>query len=163
MSFQFRFQSILQLRLRQRDEARAAVGQANEAIAKIDSQSREVAAEREMLRRESGGSRQGDLRVDAMLSQGRYDVQLEAQENSLADTRGKLEQELSRRQQLLVDAEAELKRFERLRDKEQLAHQANVLRQEQNEMDEAINRRYAMAHRNGAVGNAALDEQRDVQ
>ena len=162
MSFQFRFQSILQLRLRQRDEARASVGQANQAIAKIDAQCREVAAERQTLRGDAGVSRHGDLRIDAMLSQGRYDVQLEAQEKSLAETRGKLEQELGRRQQLLVDAEAELKRFERLRDKDQLNHQANVLRQEQNELDESINRRYAMNPRGGCFGSAALDEQRDV-
>ena len=41
MKFKFRFETLLDLRRRQRDEAGAAVGQANEAIGRIDQQREE--------------------------------------------------------------------------------------------------------------------------
>jgi len=144
MSFQFRFAVILQLRRRERDEAGAAVGQANEAIGRIDDQSEAIRVQRQALREGASQNRVGDVSVDALLARGRYDLQLQAEIHALSDTRAKLVQELERRQLALVAAEAEVKRFERLEEKERTASYAEALRREQAEADDATATRYTI-------------------
>ncbi len=144
MSFLFRFAAILQLRCRQRDEAGAAVGQANEAIRRIDQQREEIEQERQSVRQGASDQRVGGVSVDALLAAGRYDLQLQAQSQTLGDTRAKLVQELERRQMALVAAEAEVKRFERLEEKDRENYLAETLRREQAEADDAAGRRYTI-------------------
>lgn len=147
MSFQFRFASILQLRRRERDEAGAAVGQANAAIAKIDQRCEEIEAERQSLRSGASDRRVGDVSVNALLTRGRYDIQLQADIQSLGETRGELTKELQRRQHALMSAEAEVKRFERLEEKERAAFLALELQREQAEADDSTARRYTIQRR----------------
>ena len=144
MPFQFRFAALLELRRRERDEAGAAVGQADEAIRKIDTQRQALEAERQTLRGASSAGRQGAMAVDALLLEGRYDMQLDSQLQSLQQTRDQLIVELNRRQQRLTEAEAEVKRFERLEEKDREAHQAELRRREQLEIDDVVSRRYAI-------------------
>lgn len=144
MSFQFRFASILQLRLRERDTAGAAVGQADEAIRRVDEQITVIQQQRQSLRAESDVDRVGNLSVDSLLASGRYDLQLQGDIGALEQTRLELMQELQRRQHVLREAEAEVKRFERLKEKEQQQFQAEQLRREQFESDEATARRYTI-------------------
>lgn len=147
MSFQFRFATILQLRRRERDEAGAAVGQANAAIERIDQQLNSIQQERHSLREGANRQRLGFVSVDALLTRGRYQMQLEAETQSLGETRADVTKELERRQAALVAAEAEVKRFERLEEKERAASYALQLRHEQAEADEATSRRYTMERR----------------
>lgn len=144
MNFKFRFETLLELRRRERDEAGAEVGQANEAIRRVDEQREALKQQRVDLRLSPSASRKGNVSVDRLLTAGRYDIQLEADAEALSDTRGKLIQELARRQEKLKQAEAELKRFEKLREHEKSSHQAELLRREQAEADDATNRRFAM-------------------
>ena len=144
MSFEFRFASILQLRRQERDQAGSAVGQANEAIARVDQQIESIGLERQSLRWSSGNNRVGSISVDALLAGGRYDLQLQAQIQSLTETRGEMLQELERRQKTLTEAEAEVKRFERLEEKERAAYRVQEIRREQAEADEATARRYTI-------------------
>ncbi len=58
-----------------------------------------------------------------------------------------MEQELKRRQNVLVAAEAEVKRFERLEENEMSAFRAEQLKREQAEADEASSNRYMMERR----------------
>ena len=67
MPADFRFKSLLDLRRQQRDEAGAALGQANEAIAKVNTQIDEIKRERTILRDMEDVNRQGDVSVDALL------------------------------------------------------------------------------------------------
>lgn len=147
MTFQFRFASILQLRRQQRDEAGAAVGQANEAIRRVDEQTDAIQRERQSFRRRDGEDRIGKVSVDALLARGRYDLQLQAEIQTLSETRSKLMQELQRRQQLLVNAQAEVKRYERLQENDRKAYHAQVLKHEQAEADDATARRYTIERR----------------
>jgi flagellar FliJ protein len=144
LSFEFRFASILQLRRQERDQAGSAVGQANEAIARVDQQIESIGLERQSLRWSSGNNRVGSISVDALLAGGRYDLQLQAQIQSLTETRGEMLQELERRQKALTEAEAEVKRFERLEEKERAAYRVQEIRREQAEADEATARRYTI-------------------
>jgi flagellar FliJ protein len=144
MSFQYRFAVILQLRRRERDTAGAAVGQANEAIRRIDEQTEAIERQRQNLRQETGQERVGNISVDALLVRGRYDLQLQAEMQSLQHTRSELVQELQRRQIALIAAEAEVKRFERLEQKDRTAYHAQAFRREQAEADDATARRYTL-------------------
>jgi flagellar FliJ protein len=144
MTFQFRFAVILQLRRQERDEAGAAVGQANEAIRRVDEQTVAIRDQRKALRDETSHDRQGNVSVDALLARGRYDLQLQTEIQSLNDTSLELVQELGRRQQAFIAAEAEAKRFERLEEKERTAAAAEGLRREQAEADEDSARRYTL-------------------
>lgn len=144
MSFQFRFQALLMLRRRQRDQAGAAVGQASEAIHRVDTQIEAIRAEQISLRENADASRTGVVSVDNLLSKGRYNMQLQVEVDSLQQTRSQLVQERSRRQSRLVDAEAELKRFEKLEQNDRAAHIAQSLRREQAEADDDAGRRYSL-------------------
>lgn len=128
----------------ERDEAGAAVGQANEAIGRIDDQIESIHAQRQALRRGASDNRVGNVSVDTLLADGRYDLQLEADIRALRQTRSELVQELERRQGTLMAAELEVKRFERLEEKERAAFYAEASRREQAEADEATARRYTI-------------------
>ena len=144
MNFQYRFATILQLRRRQRDEAGAAVGQAHEAIRRVDVQAEAIQRERMMFRENAQQQRLGAVSVDALLVQGRYDLQLQTRLQALGKTRGELVQELQRRQYALVVAEAEVKRFEKLEEKDRYAFHHAMLRRQQAESDDASSSRYTI-------------------
>ena len=147
MSFQFRFATILQLRRRERDEAGAAVGKANAAIGRIDEQCTAIQDERQSLRERASEHRVGSVSVDALLTRGRYEIQLEAEIQSLRETRAELVKELERRRGALVASEVEVKRFERLEENERAARRALELHREQAEADDATARRYTIERR----------------
>lgn len=138
MAFHFRFATLLELRRRQRDEAGAALGQAHEAIRRIDEQVELIRLERLDLRSNGGPSRTGLLSVDRLLVQGRYDLQLEARIESLKRTREELNQEVQRRLSALVTAETEVKRFEKLEQRDRALDQQERLRYEQAAIEDAI-------------------------
>jgi flagellar FliJ protein len=144
LPFEFRFAALLELRRQERDEVGAAVGQANAAIDKVNEHVDEKQHERMLLRDGSNVSRRGDVSVDALLSLGRYDLQLQADIGALNLTLGELITELERRRGKLVDAEAELKRFQKLRDNAELEFRALETKREHAEADEVTTRRYTI-------------------
>ena len=144
MPFEFRFAALLELRRQERDEVGAAVGQANAAIDKVNEHVDEKQHERMLLRDGSNVSRRGDVSVDALLSLGRYDLQLQADIEALNLTLGELITELERRRGKLVDAVAELKSFQKLRDNAELEFRALETKREHAEADEVTTRRYTI-------------------
>jgi flagellar FliJ protein len=144
LPFRFRFAAILELRRRERDEAGAAVGQANEAMEKIQLQIRSKQDEREQLKVDANTHRTGDVSVDVLLSRGRYDLQLQAEIHACQQTLGELRQECERRQAKLVACDVELKRFEKLRDRAEDLYRKDQLRHEQTEAEDATTRRYIL-------------------
>ncbi|TWU45944.1 flagellar biosynthesis chaperone [Novipirellula aureliae] len=149
-NFQFRFLSILNLRRRERDEAGGMVGEANAAIAKVQSQIETIEEERRMLSVEEQTTRVGDISVDRLLAKGRYDLQLQADIQGLRETLGKLADELDRRQVRLRQAETEVKKFERMMEIDSDRYRNEMDRQEQMELDEMSNRRGAISRRTHA-------------
>ena len=155
--FRFRFDSLLLLHRRRRDEVGAEVGKANEAIRRVDEQIQLLQRQRDEVRAQAvgrfiqAGSR-GVTRVavDRVLNEGRYDLQLAIDQRSLHETRGKLEIELERRRELLVEAEADVKRLERLRETQASEHQQLLLQAEQAEADDLTTARMIIAARRQA-------------
>ncbi|MDC0288018.1 flagellar export protein FliJ [Rubripirellula sp.] len=144
MPAEFRFKALLDLRRQQRDEAGAALGQANEAIAKVNTQIDEIKCQRTALRDTEDVNRQGDVSVDALLAHGRYDLQLQADIGSLQSTVEELTAEMDKRRVKLVEAEAELKRFEKLKENDEAEFRALESKREHAEADEVSTRRYTL-------------------
>ena len=144
MAAEFRFKALLDLRRQQRDEAGAALGQANEAIAKVNTQIDDINRERSALRDTEDVNRQGNVSVDALLAHGRYDLQLQADIGSLQSTVAELTAEMDRRRTKLVEAEAELKRFEKLKANDEAEFRDLESKREHAEADEVSNRRYTI-------------------
>ena len=144
MPAEFRFKALLDLRRQQRDEAGAALGQANEAIDKVNAQIDQIKTERVALRNTDDVKRQGDVSVDALLAHGRYDLQLQADVGALQSTIAELTAEMEKRRATLVEAEAELKRFEKLKENEEAEFRALQAKRENAEADEVSMRRYAL-------------------
>ena len=144
MPAEFRFKVLLDLRRQQRDEAGAALGQASEAIVNVTTQIDDINRERAALRDTEAVNRQGDISVDALLAHGRYDLQLQADIGSLESTVAELTAEMDRRRVKLVEAEAELKRFEKLKENDEAEFRALESKREQAESDEVSNRRYIL-------------------
>lgn len=144
MPAEFRFKALLDLRRQQRDEAGAALGQANEAIVKVNMQIDDINRERAALRDTEDVNRQGNVSVDDLLAHGRYDLQLQAEIGSLESTVAELTAEMDRRRAKLVEAEAELKRFEKLKENDEAEFRALESKREHAEADEVSNRRYTL-------------------
>lgn len=144
MPAEFRFKALLDLRRQQRDEAGAALGQANDAITKVNSQIDELESERAALRGTADVSRCGDVSVDALLAHQRYDLQLQADVKGLQSTVEELTAEMDKRRTKLVEAEAELKRFEKLKENDEAEVRALESKREHAEADEVSTRRYTL-------------------
>ncbi len=144
MPAEFRFKALLDLRRQQRDEAGAALGQANEAIDKVNAQIDQIKTERVALRNTDDVRRQGDVSVDALLAHGRYDLQLQADVGALQATIAELTAEMEKRRATLVEAEAELKRFEKLKENDEAEFRALQSKRDNAEADEVSTRRYTL-------------------
>lgn len=135
-SMRFRFQPLLDLRIAQRDSVLGELAEAIEAQNRLREQQVLVAQQREQAMRDDSISRVGELRLDALLSQGRYERQLAIQQNQLAAAQAQIEAEIERRRGVVQLAETEVRRLELLKEKDLGALRALELKAEQSSMDE---------------------------
>ncbi|MEM6363304.1 MAG: flagellar export protein FliJ [Planctomycetota bacterium] len=135
--FQFRFETLLKIHESTRDAAAAEVGQANEAIAKIEMQINELETQRQQSRSAASDAASGtNPSPDRLLTLGRYGLQLQAEHTALVQTLTQLQTERDRRQSRLADCETEVKRLERLREVKQDQFHADQLRRDQAIIDD---------------------------
>ncbi len=137
----FRFQPLLDLRLAQRDAVRGELAEAIEAHNRLLEQREKLAKEREQTMRDDSVSRVGQLRLDSLLAQGRYERQLAIEQNQLKAAQTQIETEIERRKAVVQLAETEVRRLELLKEKDQIALHALQLKAEQATMDEIAARR----------------------
>lgn len=136
----FRFQSLLELRERERDEVGLEVGKVLEAISKVESQITEIDDLLGRQRQADMRDRTGSVSVQGLLDHGRYSAQLEHDRKQLEVTLGQLTQEYERRRELLAASQAEVRRFEILKDRMHAESLATAKRREQEVSDEAAAR-----------------------
>lgn len=134
--YRFRFQPLLDLRIAERDAARGAVAEANDAIARLIAQREQLAEQRMQVLQDESVARSGRLHVDSLLAQGRYERQLALDETQLLAAQKQIEAEAERRSATLRGCEMEVRRLELLQAKELRAMVAGQLRVEQAELDE---------------------------
>lgn len=141
--FQFRFDSLLQLRVQERRAAEKEVVDADQAMLILRQQATEVELQRTAARESSNLQRRSStISVDRLLNEGRYDLQLAAQ---LRDLKTKVDQiggERERRLARLRAANAEVRRLERLKERQQAEWKKNQLAAEQSALDEIATARF---------------------
>ena len=83
----------------------------------------------------------GAVNVDTLLTAQRYGAVLKARAGLLDQQREKLQQEIDRRRQALVEADREVRALEKLRERQQQEHLAHEARIEIKDLDEVAQRR----------------------
>lgn len=139
-SKRFRFQPLLDLRIAQRDAVLAELADAIEAQNRLRQQSEQIAKRRDETMQDQSVSRLGQLRLDSLLAQGRYERQLTLEQNQLKAAEAQIETVIERRRAVVQLAETEVRRLELLKEKDQLALHALQLKAEQATMDEIASR-----------------------
>lgn len=139
--FKYRFNAILQLRENERDTVRGLVAEAYEALRQIELRREELRSERKNHELESSQRRAGTLSMDRLLADGRYDLQLAADDAQIVAASQKIEVELQRRQQMLADANAAVRQMEILRDNELASWNTRQAKIAQANLDEIAARR----------------------
>jgi len=135
-SKRFRFQPLLDLRIAQRDAVLGELAEAIEAQNRLRQQSEQIAKRREETVRDDSISRFGQLRLDSLLAQGRYERQLTLEQNQLKAAEAQIEAEVQRRRAVVQLAETEVRRLELLKEKDQATLDALQFKAEQATMDE---------------------------
>jgi flagellar FliJ protein len=135
--FRFRLQTLLRLRIAERDQRRAELAKAiraeellREEDAKLQNQQAE-AAERSRLLKSPGAAD-----VDALMQSHRYEVVLAAQRRQLSTQLAQVQAETNRRRQVLVEADRQVRVLEKLRDRQAAAYRQEAERQAAKQFDE---------------------------
>jgi flagellar export protein FliJ len=134
--FKFRFQSLLQLAISQRDTARSSLAEALEALERLQQQRQQLAEARRSLISDPQVARVGTMRLDGLLAQGRYERQLAIETAQLVAAEAQIELEIERRRLTLQRADMELRRLELLRDRDRLGWDQRQSKAEQTMLDE---------------------------
>ncbi len=136
--FRFRLESLLRLATAQRNTRRQELAQALQAERIVQEQIDRLQGELDRaLRQRRPGI--GVVDVDRLLDAAREQLLLAAQKQHLEQQLEQVRQEVRRRQQLLAEADRQVRLLERLRDKQRRRHQQQLLRQEQKLLDEIAN------------------------
>ncbi|HUP78378.1 MAG TPA: hypothetical protein VM260_07405 [Pirellula sp.] len=140
----FRLSTLLKIRERDRDIAAKAVQDVRLAIEKLDEAQRIIDEANQQMNEARKQSSFGAINLHQILDAQRYQMVLSAQAAQIADHKGKLNQELERRQFTLVQSQKAVKSLEKLRDQRVQAADDHALAQQQERLDEWSSIRHAM-------------------
>jgi flagellar export protein FliJ len=139
MTRNFRFASILQLRLRDRDKAVQAVEEVKLAIRTIDDQLQSIQSELAGLDSEKRQALQGAVAITSLLGIQRHQLILLGNIQYLSQQRGKLLQESHRREYRLMKTQQAVKSMEKLQERYRLEALARDDKLLQSRLDEWSN------------------------
>jgi len=137
MSFRFRLETLLRLRLADRDQRRAELVKAQRAedtlLAQAEALAREQTQTHELSRNLASP---GAADIDRLIAAHRYELVLRTKAQQLAGQIQQVKTEVERRRQVLVEADRQVRVLEKLREKQQAAHTIREEKHEQKELDE---------------------------
>jgi flagellar FliJ protein len=135
--YRFRLATLLRLRLAERDQRRAELTKAQQAESLLMAQIDALEAERKEL---AALARQlaapGEANIDALVRTHRHDLTVKTQARQLAGQLAQVRAELERRRQILVEADRGVRVLEKLRERQQAAHQSRQDFIERRDLDE---------------------------
>ena len=135
--FHFRLNTLLRLRIAERDERRADLAKAFRAESVLREQERRLELERVELAQQGRQLKApGAADVDALLRTHRYELVLAAQSRQLAPQLAQVRAEVERRRLALVEADREVRVLEKLRERQATAHRQQEERREIKRLDE---------------------------
>ena len=144
----FRLATLLKIREQERDMAAKAVQDVRMAIEKLDNAQLEIDQANRQMNEARKESSYGAINLHQILDAQRYQMVLAAQSAQIADHKGKLNQELERRQFALVQSQKAVKSLEKLRDQRTQAADLHALAKQQERLDEWSSIRHAMSQVN---------------
>jgi len=144
--FHFRLQTLLRMRIAERDQRRADLAKAlrAEEVLRADEQ-RVVEEQANVAQRTRLLKSPGAADVDSLLQTHRYEAVLFSQRKQIASQLAQVQAEAERRRLLVVEADRQVRVLEMLRERQLAAYQQEVERQEIKQFDElaimAVHRR----------------------
>jgi flagellar protein FliJ len=133
----FRLQTLLRLRHSDRNERRAELAKALRAEAMLEAEQEKINKQQlEISQRASALKSPGIADVDALLETHRYGGVLSAQRRVIEGQLVQVRAECERRRLALVEADRQVQVLEKLRARQQVAHQKQLARDETKELDE---------------------------
>lgn len=136
--FQFRLETVKRLREHTRDQRRADLAQALEALEQIERQQAEVAGHMQQaaqVQREA--SAPGKINVDRIMSVRRYQMLLAGQQQQLNEQARLIREEVERRRDALREADRQVRILDKLRERQWDRHQQAERKAEAKQLDEA--------------------------
>lgn len=134
--FQFRLQSVLKLRERDRDKAAQAVQQAELAKQKLVDQIHEIENERSALGQERTTGSIGAIDIQRLLDTERYDSTLIERVLGLQSNVSLIEDEIHRRRAKLVECEKGVRVLEKLAEQQKANWTDDQAKRQQDVLDE---------------------------
>lgn len=135
--FRFRLQTLLRLRLGERDQRRAELARAIRAEEMLRGEEHRLLEEQaEAARRGRTLKSPGAANVDALLETHRYEVVLAARRRQIATQLAQVQVETERRRQAVVEADRQVRVLEKLGERQAEAHRRQVSRLETKQYDE---------------------------
>ena len=144
----FRLATLLKIREQERDMAAIALQDVRMAIEKLDNAQLEIEQANRQMNEARKESSYGAINLNQILDAQRYQMVLAAQSAQIADHKGKLNQELERRQFALIQSQKAVKSLEKLRDQRTQAADLLALAKQQERLDEWSSIRHAMSQVN---------------
>ncbi len=135
----------MKIRERDRDLAAKALQDVRLALEKLDIAQQEIDLANQQMNDARKQSSFGAINLHEILDAQRYQMVLSAQSAQIADHKGKLNQELERRQFALVQSQKAVKSLEKLRDQRAQAADLHALARQQDRLDEWSSIRHAMS------------------
>ncbi|MGA2032787.1 MAG: flagellar export protein FliJ [Thermoguttaceae bacterium] len=141
--FQFRLATLLRLREVTRDQRRAALAEAYRVDAVLRERLGRVVAEIEALKAECRqAAAPGAVDVQRLVQAQRYELALRLQHAQIARQCETVAAEIQRRQQMLLEANRDVRTLEKLRDRQAEKHALEQQRQDAKRMDEIAQQRF---------------------
>ena len=145
--FEFRLEKVLKLRCDHRDRMREELAMAVHAIRILEERNQQIEAEiSEQRVRRHETAQERELKVERLIQSERYELVLTIQQQEIQSQIQQVSEEMETRRGALIEADREVKVLEKLREKQQQAHQKLEARADQQQLDEiGIQRAIRMA------------------
>jgi flagellar FliJ protein len=144
--YTFRLATLQKVREARRDRERTALAEAFRAEEVLAERRIELAHEEAALRELQRSAASGPyLDINRLIEAQRYELVLRANGQELARQEALLSLEIERRRQVLIDADREVRVFERLDERHRHEHRRLEHRREIKQLDETAVRRYGTA------------------
>ena len=142
--FRFRLETLLRLRMAERDQRRADLAKALRAEQVLLGEQRQIEAEQvEAAASLRERSTPGAADVDALLRTNRYQLVLKSRHAQLGAQLEQVRAETERRRLALVEADRQVRVLEKLRERQEAAHRSQQQRLEVKQLDEVAAIAYA--------------------
>ena len=133
----FRLKTLLKLNEQARDQRQRMLSDAKQAVELLQNRIDQLESELADIKQQTSHLvQQQTINPDTWADQQRYRWVLQSQKSQMLAQRGQLEQEVERRENALMDADREVKKLEKMRDRELELERVRLNQLEQKELDD---------------------------